>query len=238
MTSLRSAVLGVTAASMLMLPGTVTTAAADSSPTAASPVATAASRHHTSVRFLSFDHTRAYGSTTSVRGQVIARIGGDNGSVAGVRVTLLRQLDGSSNWRSLGVDFTSRSGFPKFVFDVKSRANATYRAVYNGNKRLEPSSNRTSVSVYRTFSASLEDGSGRFHGRVSPHYAHKAISLDKRSCATCGWRRVSTARTGDKGVWSFKVGAPRHGRSFWRVATPASSKFVKSYSGVFTTQRG
>jgi hypothetical protein len=196
-------------------------------------------RHETKVKFLSFDRTRGYGTKTAVRGQVIANVGGGRGSVPDATVRLYRQINGTSGWKPLGrATTTYPSSAPKFQFKVRSKANASYKVVFDATRRCKRSTNETSVSVYRHFDAQLEDGSGRFHGKVSPAYGHKRIYLEKRTCPDCGWDRVRVAKTGKKGGYSFKVGAPAHGRWWWRVSTPASDEFITSYSSVFTTARG
>jgi hypothetical protein len=198
-----------------------------------------ANRHETSVKFLNFDRTRGYGSKTAIRGQVIANVGAGRGSVPNATVKLYRQINGTSGWKPLGHDRTTYpSRAPKFGFKVRSKANARYKVVFEATHRCKGSSNETSVSVYRHFDAQLEDGTGRFHGKVSPAYSHKRIYLEKRTCPDCGWDRVRSAKTGKKGSYSFQVGAPAHGRWWWRVSTPASERFIRSYSSVFTTARG
>jgi hypothetical protein len=195
-------------------------------------------RYTTHVRFLSSDHTRGYGTPTAIRGQVIANVGAGSGSVPGATVRLYRKFDGTSSWTSLGQDSTTYpSSAPKFDFRVRSKANADYKVVMLATHRCKRSSNATSVSVFRHFNAKLEDVSGRFHGRVTPNYAHRRIFLQKRTCADCGWSAARAEKTGRHGHWSFMVGAPRHGRWWWRVSTPASTAFIASYSSVFTTQR-
>ena len=92
------------------------------------------------------------------------------------------------------------------------------------------------MSVHRIFNPHLEDGSGRFHGRVQPRYHHKRVTLWKRSCASCGWHRVRHDRTSRRGHWRFEVGAPASGRFWWRASTPASARYTRSFSVVFTTQ--
>lgn len=228
MKSPRSVLVGVTAASLLVLPST--TASLGSSASSA-----AQARYDTSIRYLSFDHNRAYGSPTKIRGQVVATVGGDRGAVRHVRVKLSRKIFGTSRWKHLKTTYTSRTDRPKFKFRVKSKANARYRVVFAGNAKLQPARGRTTVLVYRKFNARLEDGTGRFHGRVVPNYAHRRIYLDRRDCASCGWDRARSAKTGDRGRWSFKVGTPTPGKTWWRVSTPASTKFIRSYSSVFTT---
>jgi hypothetical protein len=216
---------------------------------AASPAASeaAAARPHTalslarddtSVRFLSFDSVRKYGSTTTIRGQVAATVQGQQGAVGGVHVKLFRRLNGTSDWVFLQTRRTTQSAYPHFRFRVNSVGNARYRVRFGGNSRLQPSQNQTYVRVYRPVSGRIEDRTGRFHGRVTPHYGHRTVYLAKRSCAGCSWNRVRTDRTGPHGRYSFRVGAPRHGRWFWRVSTPASTRFIRSYSGVFTTRLG
>jgi hypothetical protein len=198
-----------------------------------------AHRHETSVKFLNFDRTRGFGTKTAIRGQVIANVGAGRGSVPNATVVLYRQIDGTTGWNPLGHDRTTYpSTAPKFAFKVRSKANASYKVVFKATHRCKRSSNATSVSVYRHFDAQLEDGSGRFHGRVTPGYGHKRIFLEKRTCANCGWDRVRAAKTGKKGTYSFQVGAPADGRWWWRVSTPATERFITSYSSVFTTARG
>ncbi len=236
MNNARSIIAGTAVAGLLGLPfvaaATAPAQGASTPPADAAPLA--AGRHATDIRFLDFDHTREYGNTTVIRGQVaVPSLGG---AAKGVRVKLYRRLQGSSRWNHLDTRFTSHSSFPKFRFTAGSRANADYRVAYAGNNKLKPSRSSTGVSVYRRIRAKLEDGTGRFHGHIAPHYAHRTVYLDKRSCGSCGWHQVKSDHTGRRGRFSFTVGAPRRGRSFWRVATPASTKFIQSFSSVFTTR--
>jgi hypothetical protein len=200
--------------------------------------AASAARADTSIRFLTFDSVRRYGYTTTIRGQVAATVNGTQGAVAGVHVKLSRKLNGTSTWVYLKTRRTTQSAYPHFRFRVTSIGNARYRVRFGGNSTLQPSRNRTYVRVFRPISGRIEDRTGRFHGRVTPHYRHRTVYLAKRSCAGCPWNRVRSERTGAHGRYSFRVGAPRHGRWFWRVSTPASTRFIRSYSGVFTTRLG
>lgn len=220
------------AVSLLGLP----LAASASPPEPSSATSLAAARYDTSVRFLDFDHTRVYGRPTTIRGQIVVPALG--GAVKGLRVKLYRQFDGSSRWTYLATKFTSQETYPKFGFRVVARANADYRVVYAGSNKLQPSRSATGLSVYRHFDAKIDDGTGRFHGRITPDYAHRIVSLDRRACATCGWHRIRSHQTGSRGTFSFIVNAPGQGRYFWRTSTPASIRFVRSYSAVFTTQLG
>lgn len=235
MTFGRSMLGGLCATALLCTSAEVAAA----SPSTVEPTGvTANAKNDTSIRFLNFDSIRGYGSDTTVRGQVVATVGGSQGAVAGVRVKLYRKINGTTGWHRLDTAHTTNSGHPRFHFVAKSVANARYRVRFDGNSSLQPSRNSTPVSVYRHFGARLEDRTGSFHGRVTPHYAHRTISLGKRKCGTCSWTQVRSHRTGDRGKFRFTVGAPRHGRWFWRVSTPATKKFIRSYSGVFTTQLG
>jgi hypothetical protein len=155
-----------------------------------------------------------------------------------VRVTLYRQLDGRRAWVRLDTKYTSREARPKFRFKVRAKANAEYRVVFQGNQRFQPSRQKTHVSVHRIFNASLRDGTGRFHGRVQPKYGNKVIYLEKRPCASCGWHKARSKRTGDFGYWRFKLGAPSSGRWWWRVSVPGSTAYIRSHSAVFTTELG
>jgi hypothetical protein len=238
MRSARSFIVALTTAGLLALPG-IAAAAPISAPadTVSAMQALRGQRFDTNVRFLAFDHTRGFGTRTVVRGQVISDRGAGPGAVPGIRVRLYRQLDGTSRWVFLDKDYTSQiSGI--FRLHARSKANAAYKVVYAGNDTYQPSHDVTSVSVYRFFDANLEDGTGRFHGKVTPHYAHKRIYLEKRRCSDCGWDRVRIDKTRRHGRYSFMVGAPRHGQWWWRVSTPASTAYIASHSAVFTTSRG
>ncbi len=253
--------VGITAVSLLVLPNATTSAASASASTLAtmqtvatmqrastavastpaSPTApgqaSAAGRYNTNVRFLNFDHIHRFGTTARIRGQVVAKVGERRGAVAGVRVTLHRKLNGSNRWVRLDADRTNHRARPSFTFRTRAQTNASYRVVFGGNARLQRSQSVTGVAVHRAFNARLEDGSGRFHGRVAPRYGHRTIYLEKRNCSSCSWGRITTATTSDRGRYSFKVGAPRTGRYYWRLQTPRTVKYVRSYSGIFTTER-
>jgi hypothetical protein len=190
----------------------------------------------TSIRFLDFDHSRKYGGVVHIRGQVA--VPSLHGALAGVHVQLYRRYNGTSAWKYLATGATSRTSTPQFRFRPAARGNADYRVVFKGNSKAGRSRDATSVQVHRRITAKLEDRSGRFHGRVSPGYGNRVVSLDKRSCATCGWRHVRSDRAGSKGGFSFDVNAPRKGMYFWRVSVPATRLFTRSYSGVFTTRLG
>jgi hypothetical protein len=196
----------------------------------------AAKRKHTWIVF-QFDHTRGYGTSTVVRGQIAWKPA--RGQVASVpghkQVTLYRKLAGTGTWKKLGRKATGDEG--RFVFKVRSKGNATYRIVFRGNRVFQPARGQTTVSVYRHFEAQLEDVTGRFHGRVIPGYAHKRIYLEKRPCAACGWHKARSKLTGRHGKFRFTVGAPATGRTWWRLRTPADTRFITSYSAVFSTER-
>jgi hypothetical protein len=238
---LRKALLASASTVALLTPAGPADAAssATSGPTTSGPHAVASAvRSNTSIRFLSFDSVRRYGSTTTIRGQVATTVNGRLGAVAGVRVRVLRKLDGKSRWNHLATRRTTSTAYPHFRFRARSVGNARYRVRFGGNSRLQPSRNTTHVRVFRPISGRIENGSGRFHGQVSPRYAHRTVYLAKRSCGTCHWHRVRTGHTGSLSRYRFKVAAPHTGRWFWRVSTPGTTRFIRSYSGVFTTRLG
>lgn len=235
----RSALIGATAASLLAWPGAATANVASKHPASQPQVGTqvAAGRFDTSVRFLDFDHSRRYATDVNIRGQVIAKVGDNQGAVKDVRVRLYRRIDGNTRWLHIDSGRTNERRRPSFTFRARARANATYRVVFAGNAQLQPSQDATGVVVYRGFNARLEDGTGRFHGRVVPRYGHRVVFLEKRNCASCPWRSVARDETTDRGRYRFKVGAPPTGRYYWRLRTPPSIKYIRSYSSTFTTER-
>ena len=77
---------------------------------------------------------------------------------------------------------------------------------------------------------------GSFHGFVRPKWNRRVVYLEKRSCAACNYHRVRSTKSGPHGYFRFVVPAPRSGRWWWRASTPATGRFIWSYSAVFTTQ--
>lgn len=236
MPRLPKTLLALTAAGLLAVPVGVT-AAADAAPLtgSSSPSAAAAVQRDTWIRYLDFDRVKRYGSTTKIRGQVGVRTADGPRAARGLDVLLYRRVDGSDSWRLLGSD---RTGYDlgMFSFSVPSIANATYRVVYRGGPLLDRSRDAVRVLVYRPVSSQLADPSGVFSGRVTPRYAHRKVTLERRTCGSCSWQPLRSRTTGDYGRFRFEVGAPSAGRWFWRVSVPASTRFMRSYSGVYTTQ--
>jgi hypothetical protein len=237
MRSVRSILVAGVVALAVALPGVAIAQSAQSAQTPRSSATQAAKRHNTWIVF-QFDHTRGYGTATVVRGQIAWKTAsGQRASVpGGKRVKLFRKFATSSQWKSLGHQRTAGKG--RFAFKVRSKANATYRIVFGGNKTFQPARGETAVLVYRHFEAQIEDVTGRFHGRVIPGYGHKRLFLEKRPCADCGWHRARSKITGRHGHFHFTVGAPTSGRFWWRLRTPADARFITSYSAVFSTSRG
>jgi hypothetical protein len=83
---------------------------------------------------------------------------------------------------------------------------------------------------------------GRFNrlfltGRVTPDFAEKLVSVQKKSCRTkkCGWSTWKKVRTNQRGRFRVKVPAPRDGRWFWRAETPATEHYARTRSEVWYT---
>ncbi len=246
--SLRLLAASLTSVALLAAPGLTAVSTASPQPRDAStatpvamstsqgPAAALAARHRTSIRFLDFNHTRRWLARARIVGQVTAVVSGRRGAVKKVHVRLFRRAAGSSSWKYVARTRAGSGSSPKFVFRPEARGNADYKVVFRGNSKLKRSSATTTVLVHRAMRARLEDGSGNFHGTVRPKWVNRVIYLEKRSCATCSWHRVRSDRTGKRGHFRFYVPAPHSGRWWWRASVPAKLRFIRSYTGVFTTQ--
>jgi hypothetical protein len=198
--------------------------------------AAAARRGSTSIRFLDFDHTRPWGLYAYIRGQVIGTKAGQRGALKRVHVKIFRKLDSQQRFHLLGSRWTGRGPYPRFTFKTFALGNAVYKAVFSGNRNFQRSGGTSRVLVYRQMNAKLEDGSGSFHGFVRPKWNRRVVYLEKRSCAACSYHRVRSTKSGPYGYFRFVVPAPGSGRWWWRASTPPTSRFIWSYSAVFTTQ--
>lgn len=245
--SARAITVALTSAALVSLPALASAAPARVAPDTAASSSTlhlagggqaASGPGSTSIRFLDFDHTRGWLSTTRIVGQVAASRAGRRGTLRQVHVRLYRKLDGIQGWHYLTTTRTGATAYPRFVFRAVSRGNAMYKVVFAGNADYQAARGTTRVLVHRAVPARLKSGSGNFHGRVRPHWSHRTVHLDRRRCGSCSWRKVRSARTGEHGHFRFTVPAPRTGRWWWRVSVPATTSFIWSYSGVFTTRLG
>lgn len=235
--TLRPLLVGVTILTLIALPG----AATASAPAAVSPSAQPTAlgeRVETKVRFLDFHHQRNYGTTTVVRGQITANLGNGVGSVPNARVELLRKYDGSSAWKSVGHTSTDTGSHPKFRFELPTKASASYRVVYDGNDTYRPTKATTSVGAYRVIESKIKRTSGLFIGHILPRQKHVRVFLEKAHSGDGPWRRVDSKRTLAKGKFTFKVGAPKHGKWWWVISTDADTSFLKSHGSIWTTRRG
>jgi len=244
MTSRRTLTVGLTAAALLLTPAAVAVGGSAPSTTGATErlgvtqaAEQAAKRRDTNIRFLSFDHTKPHMARARVKGQVTVQTPAGRRAVKGLWVRLYRKFNGSNGWDLIAGKRVGRGAYARFVFRPQARANARYKVNFRGNSRLSGSNGVTSVLVHRRFDPTLADGTGRFHGHMSPRYRHRFVILQKRACGRCSWEPVRGDRTDRRSNWDFKVSAPRHGRWWWRVTTAPTPRFIRSSSGVFTTER-
>jgi hypothetical protein len=247
----RALTVGVTSAALLAFPALEAVGASSTAPTptgvlagaevgtathTAPASAAAARRGSTSIRFLDFDHTRPWGLYAYIQGQVIGTKSGRRGALKRVHVKIYRKLDSQQRFHLLGSRSTGSRPYPRFTFKTRALGNAVYKAVFRGNSNFQRSGGTSRVLVYRQMNAKLEDGSGSFHGFVRPKWNRRVVYLEKRSCAACNYHRVRSTKSGPHGYFRFVVPAPRSGRWWWRASTPATGRFIWSYSAVFTTQ--
>jgi hypothetical protein len=244
MTSTRSILVGLTATALLGLPPALANASGGhaTAPSGASKHTAGAGvtgkRHITTIWWLDFSHMRPAGRMVDILGQVASHRKGQSGALAGARVRLYRQLDGSSRWVYLGSQRTSAADMPEFSFTTQARQRAHYKVTFAGDSSFGPSSAVTWVNVYRIFSGVITDGTNfaNLNGHVTPFYTHKAISLQKRRCPSCSYTTVQTKTTGTGGTYGFSLPAPAHGRWWWRVTTAGTGAYISSYGGTYTTQ--
>jgi hypothetical protein len=235
MTLLRPLLVSLAAVSLIAL-SAAGPASADTTLASETP-AVAKALFPTRVAFLASDHVRAYGSVTVIRGQVLTDHGAGEGSIPAT-VDLLRRYKGSTDWVHIRTtDTTSDATAPRFTFEVRTNANAFYRVVYAGDAEHSPSSATTQVWAYRTISTQIKPRLLQVYGKVAPNYAGKRLFVERKTCAACTWVRMWSKVVGPKSNYKVTLRAPAHGRWFWRLSTPATTRFIVSHSSVVTTSR-
>lgn len=155
-------------------------------------------------------------------------------------VTLHRRWQGEKAWQAQG---TKQVTGDEFNYTFRAQRNAAYRVTYNGGSAgdyvFARSEASTTLGVARRFNESITKRTLIFRGRIVPSFARKAVVIQRRTCATCAWKPFAKVRTDRGSRWSKKLTAPGSLGQKWyfRVVTPASSQYLKSYSRTAETFR-
>jgi hypothetical protein len=204
---------------------------------AGQPVATPASADPGYVTSVDLDDIAsnpvAYGTTVSIRGQVVYTDPEDGRTYATEGpVTLEQRNYGEVDWQL--IDSTDMSGFfPAFDFDVVATRIATYRVSYLGEGEFLPSTDSLLVKVSRKVTGRVTEPRDNVYvlsGQVRPSYAGQPISLMRQKCSSCAWRVYTSQLTTTTSGYRFRLPLPRSGIHYFRARVPADGMFVKSFS--------
>jgi len=66
-------------------------------------------------------------------------------------------------------------------------------------------------------------------------YSSREVLVQRKACEACSWRRFDLARTGKRGWFRSRIGAPARGSTWWRARVAASGGYAKSYSATWET---
>lgn len=159
--------------------------------------------------------------------------------VAGQQVVLQRRLAGASDWKDVAAATTDQNGNAMFSTPVKG--NATYQATYAGDLLLaSATSGSVTLAAMRDFNAHIVQRSGKLYleGNINPGWGRRRVSWQARTCRTCHWRTLTTARTSRSGAWRFRGGWAKDGRRVWfRAKLDRTNDFVTSTSSMMETSR-
>jgi hypothetical protein len=159
--------------------------------------------------------------------------------VAGAEVTLERMLAPGTTWHALDTVTTDANGVAAFSTPV--RGNGAYRAEYAGDVALAAATAApVPLDAMRDFNAEVaQTRTGVFlHGNVNPGWGRHRVSWQRRTCDSCDWRTLSTARTSRTGAWRFQGAWSREGRTWWfRAKLAGTAEFVTSTSSMLVTSR-
>ena len=156
-------------------------------------------------------------------------------------ITLQRRMAGATNWTTVATD--SDDGL--FRFATGSKGVARYRISYNG-AAYDSATSFAPTAKHRVIKGSRHPHSkgvksgGRlyYRGNVDPGWGRKPVTIQKKSCKSCGWRGYKTVRTSSTGGYSVRIYAPYSGRWYFRSVVKATKpRFVQATGGVIYTYR-
>lgn len=183
----------------------------------------------TTIRWTRATVRLTYGDDAILEGQVVT----DEGALADAPVDLYARLAGQDEW-SLVASTSSDPETGVFAFGcLLPGRTTTYRASYAGSPTYGASEGVRRVEVSRRMPDSMRQVSpSRFvySGSVAPRYSG-TVTLQRRDCASCAWRKVATDRTDTGSAWRFTVDVARlSGRYDYRATIPADAHFARSRS--------
>jgi hypothetical protein len=176
-----------------------------------------------------------FGTATEIE----ATVESSGQSVFDGTVQLQARTAGSDTWKVVEAP-DAAYGF----WSIKPTENTAYRVVYSGYTATDsfetsysPVTSETQVvDVMRNLHTKGNSRTLVIHGKVSPSYAKRKITLQRATCATCRFRNVAVIRTTRNSTWSVKLPAARK-KAYYRAIIPAGDGFVRSISGSYWTIR-
>lgn len=187
---------------------------------------------------LSMQYTKlVYGTATDVAAEV------DSGS-AGVydgSIQLQARASGATTWKVLR---STAAGTTYGYWTITPGKNTAYRVVYSGYTSTDSSTDSyaaatsptRTVQVMRNFHAAINSRTLLFHGRIAPAYAHRSVTIQRKTCAACAFKRFKVIRTTASSTWSVKLPAVSK-KTYFRAMIPAEGGYVQSLSPVAYTIR-
>ena len=118
------------------------------------------------------------------------------------------------------------------VGDVRPDTPPGHRVVLSAGPELLALAAASRRSI---FSAVVwRDGRLSLRGRVED-YSGRAVSVQRKACEACSWHRFDVTRTGKRGWFGSRIGAPSTGSTFWRARVAASDGYARSFSATWET---
>jgi hypothetical protein len=92
------------------------------------------------------------------------------------------------------------------------------------------------VSRRRTVHSEVvaRDGKLFLRGDVED-YRRGLVIVQRKKCYDRAWQRHEVVRTGERGRFRSRIGAPKRGSAYWRAKVPASDGYARSYSATWQT---
>ncbi len=156
------------------------------------------------------EHSIAMGGSISLRAHVTTSLAGTTRRAAASSLKLQRRRSVGHAWRTVTSATTSRATRYETRFAISPRRTAQFRVVQTTSRgRLEsrPVTVRVRTRVSSRVSSMVASSNDEWvvSGHVSPAHAHRAVTLQSRSCTTCGWAAVGDGKTSGSSDYAFLV---------------------------------
>ena len=160
-----------------------------------------------------------YSANTVTYGQVLT-VHGTSSATQGKAVLYAKPFHGT--WKALATDTTPAS----FSWKVRPTKYTQYYVRVASSSGDVGVTNPHPINVHRKLTRpAVHPKAKTITGKVAPAYKKRLVTIQKRSCSSCAWKKAKVVRTNRWSKWTLRIPVKR---MQYRALVAASNGFLKT----------